>query len=235
MKFCTVVFLTVASICSCRTPHSVRWLVKLRTYFREGMHVQWKHSLHAMHCWGRLGVHSHGRRTTAVAFFISLTKAYETEAAVASHVAQQSMQVLTPLASCIVLSVCHHNYMLSFHCHYMGLQGVRQSSCQNDSLVVPNCRRSLRLIKRRRRMLPSLWNQFEKGGSCQSASMHSSQTCAETELSIPNALLCAKASPAPNGVCCCYAVLSTCSLAYSAQRLYVWGIFMPGVSNGLHG
>ena len=133
-------------------------------------------------------------------FFISLTKAYEREAAVASHVAQQSMQFLTTLTSCIVLSVRHHNYMLSFHCHYMGLQGVRQSSCQNDSLVVLNCRRSLRLIKRRRRMLPSLWNQLEKGGNCQSASMHSSQTCAEIDLSIPNALLCAKASQALNGV-----------------------------------
>ena len=76
---------------------------------------------------------------------------------------------------------------------------VNVSHCLTASEIMLStlyCCRSLRLIKRQLKMLLSLWSQCEKGGSSQSASMLSSQTCAEAELSTLNALWCGKASPA---------------------------------------
>lgn len=83
----------------------------------------------------------------------------------------------------------HHNRSPeAFHCLTTQLLVI--------VLTALHCCRSLMLIKLQLKMLLSLWSQCEKGGSSRSASMRSSQTCGEAELSTLNALLCGKASPA---------------------------------------
>lgn len=188
--------------------------------------MQWQQS--QKHCTAGVVLvpHNCGRRTAAAAVAVlrSLTRAYKRKAAAASHGAQQSMQFLTISASCIVPSVCHHKHNLSFQRHYMVLFSRCLTSCQTDSVVG----------------MPQVFEVDQ--APTQDAPLSVEPVRKGRELSERiNALIadlrrdravypqCFVVRQGKSSTEWCLLLLCSAELmqfAYSAQRLYVWGIHM---------